>query len=243
MFLDIFLGSTDSSEYFWFFVSKFFFFPLRLSLCVKEAIKVPSRQPRLFLNSRLIQNSFSECVLQCILEHISGHSVNDWIQVVSKTFISDAPNPVQSSVLYNTKKERWSWKLCPPFFSLAFPTLPFLLGRTFCSLDRTTCVPTSTSTATPQITPSPPCTRPTWTRWPTTRIWILDTIRELSSQLGGRSIVFESAYVQQALCSPSRSSLMTSRRWTESFCNICVNIVYIVYYWIILILILLNIIV
>ena len=49
-----------------------------------------------------------------------------------------------------------------------------------------------------------------------------DTNRELSSQLGGRSIVFESAYVQQALCSPSRSSLMTSRR---CYCNICINIV------------------
>jgi len=31
-------------------------------------------------------------------------------------------------------------------------------------------------------------------------------------KLGERSLVFESAYVQQALCSPSRSSLMTSRR-------------------------------
>jgi iduronate 2-sulfatase len=31
-------------------------------------------------------------------------------------------------------------------------------------------------------------------------------------QLAGRSMVFERAYVQQALCSPSRSSLMTGRR-------------------------------
>merc|ERR1719341_730201 len=35
-------------------------------------------------------------------------------------------------------------------------------------------------------------------------------------KLGRRSMVFESAYVQNALCNPSRTSFLTSRRWLTS---------------------------
>ena len=96
------------------------------------------------------------------------------------------------------------------------------------SLSRTTCV---------QILASMPmsikgslrrlrCTPPILTRW----VWNIANImcacgsyfvrRPLKmwifAQLGRRSMVFESAYVQNALCNPSRTSFLTSRRWLTS---------------------------
>ena len=70
------------------------------------------------------------------------------------------------------------------------------------------------------------CTRPILTRW----VWYIANIMCTCgsyfvrspwkmwtfAQLGRRSMVFESAYVQNALCNPSRTSFLTSRRWLTS---------------------------